>query len=156
MKPIAEPIARISGQSFSRKYVALGRIVNQWPQIVGQDLATKAQPVKVNYRKVQKDKKKLQASLDIATSSADATILHYQKDLIIEKINNIFGEAWITAIRFVHVPANKKETKRSKPEVKPCAEEENSLRDILQNVEDQDIRNTLMNLGLSILTETKQ
>jgi hypothetical protein len=105
MRPVSEAAARIADISFSRKYIALGRIVSHWGEIVGAQLAHKAQPVKINYRKKDRGQKP-DACLDIAVSSADATLLHYQKDLILERINQIFGERWITAIRFVHAPAN--------------------------------------------------
>jgi hypothetical protein len=112
MRPLSEPVSRISGKTFSRKYIALGRILSEWEQIVGPEFSGKAIPVKLNYRKNGKTDKTL-ASLDIATSDAQATALHYQKDLILERINRVFGQGWIGDIRFVSVPGRAAKTPRN-------------------------------------------
>lgn len=159
MRPLSEATARISGNAFKRKYIALGRIVKHWEDIVGKNLADKAQPVKINYRKHPKSKKPV-ASLDIAVSSADATTLHYQKDLILERINQIFGEQWISAIRFVHhAPANNARAMAKKNAYKkggPLTEKEKkSLSEWLSDIEDEDIKARLSRLGEGIMSFDK-
>ncbi len=155
MRPISESTARVSGKCFERKYIALGRIVKHWREIAGEKLADKAQPIKIHYRK-KKDGEKPQASLDIAVSSSDATLLHYQKDLILERINNIFGERWVSAIRFVSVPVNSDTRLRAK-KVKPplTLGEKKTLSDMLSAIEDEDIQVRLNSLGEAILVEDK-
>jgi hypothetical protein len=154
MRPISEATSRVTGKSFSRKYVSLGRIVTCWHEIVGDQLAGKAQPVKINYRKATK-KDAPSATLDIAASSADATLLHYQKDLILERINRIFGERWITAIRFVAHAANTGPLKPKKTS-KPLTEgEKNHLSGMLDSCPDADLKARLENLGTAIMTERK-
>lgn len=153
MRPLSESTARITGKSFERKYIALGRIISSWTSIVGENLASRALPVKLHYRK-HENQKTAEATLEIATSSADATVLHYQKDLILERINQIYGERWITAIRFVHVPVNQSALLRRKKLQKPLTNQEKKhLSDILGSIEDQDIRLRLQNLGQAILME---
>lgn len=155
MRPISEATSRVTGQSFSRKYISLGRIVNCWREIVGPQLATKAQPVKINYRKKDKGQAP-DATLEIATSSADATLLHYQKDLILERINQIFGDKWITAIRFVAVVANSASIKPKKKQKPLTEDEKNHLSGMLESVPDEDLRARLENLGQAIMTESKK
>jgi len=154
MRPVSEATSRIMGKNFSRKYIALGRIVKHWNEIVGANLADKAQPVKLRYIK-HKQSKKPQASLDIATTGADATLLHYQKDLILERINQIFGERWITAIRFVQVPANSKVLKPKIPKTPLTGEEKNHLSSVLENIEDNDIRLKLESLGQAMMMDER-
>ncbi len=155
MRPLSEATGRIAGQNFQRKYVALGRIVQHWSDIIGAELARKAQPVKIHYRKFEKSKEP-QASLDIAVSSADATLLHYQKDLILERINQIFGERWISSIRFVNVPANEiKSSAFKKPKTPLSSEEKQSLNSLLENIADHDIKARLETLGNEIIKEDR-
>lgn len=154
MRPLSESTARIAGKNFERKYIAIGRIIKHWPDIVGASLADKAQPVKINYRKKERNKKP-EASLDIAASSADATLLHYQKDLILERINQIFGERWINAIRFVSVPVNTQTSFRKKRLTPLTAAEKNTLSDMLYTIEDEAIRRKLEHLGAAIIAEEK-
>ncbi len=159
MRPLSESTARVAGKNFERKYIALGRIVKHWPDIVGASLADKTQPVKVHYRKKAQNGKaakgKPEASLDIAATSADATMLHYQKDLILERINQIFGERWISAIRFVTVPVNTDSPFRKRRPVPLTPAEKNTLSGILCSVEDEAIHHTLQNLGAAIMAEEK-
>lgn len=156
MRPLSEAAARVAGKSFERKYIALGRIVSNWSDIVGAKLASKAQPLKILYRKKEKQEKP-DAILEIATSSAEATLLHYQKDLILERINRIFGESWITGIRFVNTPANASPASRRKKNAAPLTNEKKKhLSHMLEDVADADIRARLETLGQAILTEHTQ
>ncbi|MBX2833473.1 MAG: DUF721 domain-containing protein [Micavibrio sp.] len=145
----------MAGLAFERKYIALGRIINHWETIVGAKMAHKAQPIKLNYRKGPV-KGKPTATLEIAASSADATLLHYQKDLILERINQVFGERWISAIKFVQVPVNAQDLKRKKMPPPLTEVEKKSLSGTLNCVEDQDIKMRLESLGRSILMDEKR
>lgn len=155
MRPISEATARVSGQSFSRKYVSLGRVLSCWKEIVGDKLANKAQPVKINYRKREKGGNPV-AILDIAASSADSTLLHYQKDLILARINQIFGDQWVTAIRFVAAPVNTKPGKVKKTRIPLTEDEKNHLSGMLETLADPDLKSRLETLGTAIMTEQKQ
>jgi len=157
MQPLSESTARITNKTFSRKFVSLGRVVSQWEEIMGTQFASLAQPVKLNYRKspVGSDKKKSYATLDIATSAANATLLNYQKGVILERINSLFGNDWIKDIRFVaseiiDPPVNKK--------IKPplTASEKKFLSGVLDQIEDPDIKEKLEKLGKAILTDKKE
>lgn len=155
MRPLSEPAARIASQNFSRKYIAIGRIVNHWDDIVGKKLAHKAHPVKIHYRKPKKKGDQASATLEIAAASADATLLHYQKDLILERINQVFGERWITCIRFVATPANTVSGFRKKRASPLTIQEKKALSGVVDTVADDQIRQRLENLGQAIFTHEK-
>lgn len=154
MRTLSEATAKIASKSFERKYIALGRIVKHWSEIVGPKLADKAQPVKLHYRKKTQNSN-TQVTLEIAASSADATLLHYQKDLILERINQIFGERWITAIKFIQVAANAPPKLRKKARAPLTAAEKKTLSGMLISIEDHDIKQRLENLGQAIMMDDK-
>lgn len=155
LRLLSESIPGVTGKVFSRKYIMLGRLVTRWQDIVGPDLACKTQPVKIRYIKSRKKDVKATASLDIGCSSADATLLHYQKDLILERINQIFGDRWITAIRFVPVAANAPDGgwKRPLPPKPLTTEQKELLSSVLENVKDPDLMAKLKSLGSAILQD---
>ncbi len=155
LKLLSEAIPKVTGKVFSRKYTMLGRLVTRWNDVVGEELANKTQPVKIRYFKSKKSKEKPTASLDIACSSAEATALHYQKDLILERINQIFGDSWITAIRFVPIAANADTLKNRRPTPsKPLtSEEKEHLSTVLENINDPDLQEKLESLGTAILQD---
>jgi len=154
MRPLSESAARVSGKCFERKYIALGRIVKHWPEIVGNNLADKAAPVKIHFRKSLKGKP-AQNSLDIAVDSANATALHYQKGLILERINQLFGENHITAIRFVHIPVNNTRPPPSKAVPSLTSSEKKLLSEAVSRITDNEIQNRLLSLGEAITKRDK-
>lgn len=151
LKPISDSVARLTKSSFSRKFVSLSRILTQWEEIVGNEMAGKTQPAKLHYRKPKAANESPKATLDIAASSADATVLHYQKGLILERINQLFGERWVTDIKFIHVtPLGKKESVRITPRM-PTKEDIEKLHATLASIEDEEIKKRLERLGQGVL-----
>jgi hypothetical protein len=88
MRHLSQAVPKVASQAFARKYIMLGRLVTHWAEIVGADLAAKAQPVGTRYSK--RDGKPF-ITLEVACSSAEATILSMRVSLILEKINLGFG-----------------------------------------------------------------
>jgi hypothetical protein len=163
LRLISESLPGVAGKAFGRKYIMLGRLVTHWHDIVGPELAGKTQPVKIRYYgggkskagAAKKSAEKPTASLDIAASTADATVLHYQKDLILERINQIFGDRWITAVRFVPQASNA--PRRPLPRLlKPLtAQEKAGLEMILASVKDEELGEKLRNMGTALLQDRK-
>lgn len=149
---ISDSIPRVAGQVFSKKYIMLGRLVTRWAEIVGTDLGDKTQPVKIRYYKKKDQQEKPQASLDIASSTADATLLHYRKDLILERINQMFGSRWITAIRFVPMAANAPLPKIRKTRAL-TPDDKTYLADVLGTVSDPEMQDRLKNFGTAMLSD---
>jgi len=153
LKLLSESLPAATGKTFSRKYIALGRIVTQWKDIVGEDVAAIAQPLKLHYRKAKEGQKSSPASLDIAVSSASATLLHYRKDLILERINAIFGSGWVDSIRFVHLPSTPKEGKRARARGPLKPDQEKYLAETLENITDSDVKERLTRFGAAFLQD---
>lgn len=155
MRPVSESTARIARHNFSKKFVAIGRIVEQWGEIMGEDFADKAQPLKLNYRKGVKGRKAT-ATLEVATSSSFATTLPYQKGLILERINRIFGEQWITDIKFIASELSEQVVEPRKRKIPLTGSQKNYLSSLLTDIEDPEIKERLERLGKAIITERKQ
>jgi hypothetical protein len=152
LRLLSDSIPRIAGQVFSRKYIMLGRLVTRWTDIVGADLADKAQPVKIRTIRTAKGGVTV-SSLDIAVSPADATVLHYRKDLILERINQIFGERLVGAIRFVPIVANASARPAAKRHRLLSEGDKTYLSGLVDQVEDPEIRDRLQSLGAAILQD---
>lgn len=149
---ISETIPRVAGQAFGRKYIMLGRLVTQWPEIVGADMASQVQPVGLKFRgPKKKDGEASEFTLEIAADSAAATVLRYRIDLILERINQIFGAHWITAIRFVPKATDGQQNNRFVRPPKPLtAEQKQSLSNMLNDIPDPELQERLARLGQAI------
>ncbi len=156
LRPLSEGVSALTSKTFSRKFVSLSRILSHWDDIMGPEMAGKTQPVKVRYRKPKDAKSNPQATLDIAVSSADSVALHYQVELILERINQVFGERWITGLRFVHQPSN-----TDRPDDIPLPKrqlnkgEQERLESILLGVQDDNLRKQLEKLGQAVLRKSR-
>lgn len=154
MRALSDVTAEVTKKNFQRKYIALGRIVNHWPEIIGERLASKTCPVKIHYRGKKDGKAPQSVTLDIAASSADSTTLHYQKDLILERMNAIFGERWITSIRFVQQAANTISPVKIKKTQKVLdLASQQDLKQQLQDISDDELLAKLEQLGKAIFIE---
>ncbi len=154
MKQVSKNVPGLLGKVFERKYIALGRIVTHWREIIGPDFAERAQPAKIHYIKPKQPSAKATATLDIAASSADCAVLVYQKDLILQRINHIFGDAWVSDIKFLHVEP-KSRVKPPKRIKTLTLDEKNYLSQMLEGVDDPELKESLSRLGQSILQEKK-
>ena len=156
LKLISSAVPKVTNKTFKRKYIALGRIVTQWREIIGEKMADHAQPLKIHYRKPKRKGDPPRATLDIAASSAQASILIMQKGLLLEKINHIFGEALVTDIRFVHQTTAQSKTSSTKKHLQPLTQEEkNSLSNMLDAVEDDELKSRLSSMGEALLKDNK-
>ncbi|MEM6781149.1 MAG: DciA family protein [Pseudomonadota bacterium] len=153
LKLLSDAIPRVNSKIFARKYIALGRIVTHWSEIIGEDFADKAQPIKIHYRKSKDKSKKAEATLEVATTSAHASTLVYQKDVMLERINQIFGDRWVNDIKFKHVPFEAKAQKSRKRAKTLKPEDKKNLSDMLENIEDPDIKSRLQSMGASLLKD---
>ncbi len=158
LRLLSDTVPKVTGKLFARKYIALGRIVTHWPDIIGDDMAARAQPMKIHYRKAAPDKDgkkgKSAATLEIGATSADCAVLQMQKGVILERINQVFGDAWVADLKFTHVAPDKKPP--AKPRKRPLNEEEQKyLAEMLEEVTDPDIKQRLDRLGKAILEDKR-
>lgn len=136
----------------------LGRVVTHWEDIIGKDMALKTQPARLSYR--QKKGKKAEFTLEVCANSAESTLLRYRVDLILERINRIFGENIITAIRFIPQTANTSgldslTAARGQRQKILTPEQKNGLSHMLTEIDDTEIREKLVKLGEAILQDDR-
>ncbi|WP_166418044.1 DUF721 domain-containing protein [Cochlodiniinecator piscidefendens] len=147
---------RIRKASESRGF-GESRVLTHWVEIVGDDIAKMARPVKVGYGRGG-----LGATLTLLTTGAFAPMLEMQKERIREKVNACYGYAAISKVRitqtaptgfsegrvsFDHAP--KAELNTPAPEVLRAAS------DAASDVQDNSLRLALESLGAKILTKNK-
>ncbi len=137
---------------------AVSRLLTHWAEIVGQDIAAIARPVKVGYGKGG-----IGATLTLLTTGPQAPMLEMQKEQLRGKVNAVYG---YNAISRVHItqtaPTGFAEgqasfdhkPKPAKPEIKPeiAAEADKVSRD----VNDGDLRAALERLGRNVLSRQKR
>ncbi|MEM6657795.1 MAG: DciA family protein, partial [Pseudomonadota bacterium] len=127
-------------------------------EIVGQDTAAIARPVKVGYGRAG-----IGATLTLLTTGPQAPLLEMQKEQLRGKVNAVYGYNAISRIRITQTAATgfaegqasfEHKPKHAKPEIAPdvVAEADNVSRDI----NDGDLRAALERLGRNVLSKQKR
>lgn len=157
LRLLSDAVPRVTDKLFARKYIALGRIVTHWPDIIGADMSARAQPMKIHYRKAKTDKggkkEKAKAILEIGAPSADCAVLQMQKGLILERINQVFGDAWVVDIKFCHVAPPAKTAPKRRKKAALNEEDQKYLAEMLEEVTDPDIKQRLSSFGNAFLKD---
>lgn len=137
---------------------AVSRLLTHWSEIVGEETARSALPVKITYGRGG-----LGATLTVLTTGAHAPMLQASLPRIQEKVNVCYGYSAISRIKitqtaptgfsegkviFGHAP------KPSKPA--PSAEAVNTARQVAAPVQNSDLRSALEALGQNVISRSKR
>lgn len=137
---------------------AVTRLLTHWAEIVGDDTARSARPVKVHY-----GREGLGATLTVLTTGAMAPLLEMQKEKIREKVNAVYGYAAISRVRLTQTaPTGFAEGQAQfapapKPQdTQPTAQTLGKARDMAGDVQDENLRSALENLGRNVLNRAQR
>jgi len=148
-RPLSDLMPGLTKDILGKKGLLFGKMLAEWIQIAGADVAAHTMPLDLKYAK--KLDKKSQATLHLAVQSAYALELSYQKTLLIERLNMFFGYPAIKDIKIVqqdNVMGNKKS-----PPVRQrllTMQEEQALDEMVSGIQENDLQTALKNLGKAI------
>ena len=137
---------------------AQSRLLTQWNEIAGQDIAAIARPVEIGYSRGG-----MGATLTLLTNGANAPMLEMQKEHLRAKVNAVYGYNAIARVRITQTAATgfadgKVAFDHKKPEAKPAPDP--ALRQLAaaaaQPVSDDGLRDALARLGENILNKTNR
>ena len=152
-KPAAQLVsARVRGVAEKRGF-ARSEVLTRWRDIVGPEMAAKAQPVKVSYAKAG-----MGATLVLFAKGAAAHEIEMQADLIRQKVNGCFGYNAISRIRLTQTaPSTGLAEDLASYGPPPPAPITPYAANAAAPVENQDLRNALSQLASNVMrrnTET--
>lgn len=135
-------------RSFGRRGFADGDMIAAWPNVIGQELSRLSVPERVVYPAGKRSGGTLH--LRVASGSI-AVELQHMLPLLIERINGYFGYRAVDHVHLIQapIPVAKKLTA---PTAELGAEARKELTRLLTDVEDQGIRESLEDLGTSLLS----
>ena len=96
LNPFSADISNFAAKLLGKKGVIEMKILSEWKNIVGQDLAEHSLPEKISFAKDQRDNGVLHLAV---TSGAFAIEISHNTPLILEKINTYFGYKAVTKIK---------------------------------------------------------
>ena len=89
-------IHELTQKSFEKRGFSQSKVLTNWREIIGSDLFRISKPVKMSH-----SKRNLGATLIIEIAGVHGPELEMQKDIIIEKVNRVYGYLAVSKIRFI-------------------------------------------------------
>ncbi len=131
---------------------AVSKILTNWTEIIGSDLAKIAKPVKVNY-----GREGFGAGLVLLTNSANAPMVQAQSKQIIDRVNGVYGYNAISRVRITQIDPNELiEEKNEGPASfgKPTELDKTKAKDEVTGIKDDSLNEALRLLGANIISKS--
>ena len=129
-----------------------------WREIVGDELAEYSQPLKIDFRKGEKNNGVL--SIEVPSGGFALELQHREK-FIVEKVNAYFGYAAIVRTKILqnnNFKINDVVVDRCERVQKSLvsAEEENYIKQLSEDVQNAELQDVLYRLGCRVLGQVKR
>jgi hypothetical protein len=135
------------------------RILTQWAEIAGEEIASMARPVEIGYGRGG-----MGATLTLLTTGANAPMLEMQKEKIRARVNAVYGYNAIARVRITQTAATgfadgrvdfQSGPKKQTP-VAPDPKIQRQAAETASPVDDVGLRDALARLGENILNKTNR
>jgi hypothetical protein len=148
-RPLSDLVPGLTKDIFGSKNMLFGKMVAEWAQIAGAEVAGKALPLELKFSR-RKDKHN-QAVLHLGIQPAFALELSYQKSLLIERLNVFFGYPAIKDIKFIQNSEIMDKKKPAKAAPRPVTlSEQREIDRLVAGIQENDLQTALKNLGKAI------
>jgi len=128
-------------------------LLENWPQIVGEQMAQICIPFKINWPRSAAERQTKPATLSIACEGMASLKIQHQADEIIEKINLFFGFHAIGKIKIVQKPSS--HMPAMSPLARPLNPDETAwLEKQTRFIADDVLRCSMVRLGENIISTT--
>ncbi len=148
LRSVAAPVSKVARPMLKRRGLAGGRIVAEWPQIVGAGLAKCSCPEKLSPARGENE-----GVLRIRVDGPLAIELQHLEPQIIERINGYFGYRAVGRLAMVRGPLPKPPPPPPRRQRAPNPEAARAAAQHFAQIGDDDLKAALESLGRAVLGE---
>ena len=155
-KPIGGAVTALLDPLMAKRTHVDAALALSWPQLCGEKLAGRTQPLKVSWPMRKSPDDPFQpGTLSVACEGAVALDLQYQTTQLIQRINGFFGYAAISKIRIEQRAIDQFRPKKriERPNLVPA--ERKTLENQVVSIENDGLREALFRLGESVKLEKR-
>jgi hypothetical protein len=116
-KPLADLIGACVGHVFERQGFASREIVTHWDEIVGNEVAAHAEPLRMNWVRTSDPDDMQPATLVLRVEGPAAIEIQHLSGLIVERVNRYFGWQAISGIALRQAPLARRNRKPRRPKI---------------------------------------
>jgi hypothetical protein len=147
-RPLADLLGPCLVAAFKRHGFASTEIVTHWDDIVGAEIATHAEPIKITWPRRSDVDDPEPATLVLRCQGPAAIEIQHLAGVIVERVNQFLGWRAIDRIALRQAPLTRRA--RPKPPPAPDPEEARRIANTLTDVDDEALRAALGRLGAAV------
>jgi hypothetical protein len=148
VRKLAELTSEFMADAFRKQGFAASELVTRWKDIVGDEIAKHAEPVKLQWPREVNGEPAEPATLVLRVEGPVSIEIQHQSAVILERINRFFGWQAVGRIALRQAPLSRPKT-RTMPK-KLDAAEVARVESTLGAVTDDDLRAALGRLGAAV------
>ncbi len=153
-RALSKSLNFVTKPAFRRRGFAENRIITDWGSIVGDMLGDISAPRRLIFAKKERNNGVLHVEV---YDSGMAMELIYLEPVVIEKIAAYFGYKAVGRLKIIQKPLSQKQLRKKEVDYlenpKVSEEVQSRLNILLEEIEDDELRKTLHNLGVSVVRE---
>lgn len=147
-KPLSALLAGVFNDAFKKQGFASRELVTRWSEIVGADIATYAEPLKIQWQRPIEGQPEIPATLILRVEGPRALEIQHSSTVILERVNRFFGWSAVGKIALRQAPLSRPARRKTKKPPSEAAIAEQARE--LDTVDDDNLRTALARLGASI------
>jgi hypothetical protein len=147
-RPLADLVGPALGPIFARQGFAASELVTHWPDIVGEEVAAFAEPIKLQWSRHDEPGEQEAATLILRVEGPAAIEIQHASDVILERVNRFLGWRAVARLSLRQAPLTRRRKRavRRAPDPAAVAEVAAGLSDIA----DEELRGALARLGAAV------
>ena len=151
-RPLSEFLGATLGGALKAQGFASTEIIARWADIVGEEIATHSEPMKINWPRSKNDTSDDEAAepatLVLRVEGPAALEIQHLSTVILERVNRFFGWQAIGRLALRQAPLHRRE--QAPPPPPPDPEIAARIAEGLPEIEDEELRQALARLGAAI------
>ena len=146
-KPLRDVVGKIVGEAFTRQGFASAELVTRWADIVGPEVATHSEPVKIQWTRPAAGEEREPGTLILRVEGPAALEIQHAADIVCERVNRFLGWRAVARLALRQAPL-RRAARKPRPVVDATAAA--SLAESFTAIADDELRSALGRLGAAI------
>jgi hypothetical protein len=147
-RPLADLLGPCLTAAFKRHGFASTELVTHWEDIVGPEIATHAEPIKITWPRQANEDEPEPATLVLRCQGPAAIEIQHLAGVIVERVNRFLGWRAIDRVALRQAPLTRRE--KPKPPPSPDPAEVRRIADQMTGIADEKLRTALGRLGAAV------
>src|SRR6201987_4631699 len=144
-KPLGILLNDVFAEAYAKQGFAARELVTRWAQIAGPEIASHAEPLKMQWPRPVEGQPQEPATLVLKVEGPMALEIQHSSDVILARVNRFFG--WSAGGRLALRQGPLSRRKASAPPPPPDPQSVERIAKTLSEIEDEQLRAALARLG---------